>query len=86
MGQKNSKGTVSIVNENNRIRLRWRYQSKRYSLSLFHYSKSNLLQARSVPLSIEVGMVSQSFDTTLVKYNPHNTTPCKYPTYDNRAL
>ncbi len=50
MGQKNYKGTVSISNADGRIRLRWRYNSQRFSLSLYNYSKSNLLQAKKTAL------------------------------------
>ena len=35
LGIKNQKGTVSVENFKNRIRLRWRYQGKRFSLSLW---------------------------------------------------
>jgi integrase len=69
MGQKNAKGTVSILNDANRIRLRWRYQQKRYSLSLFAYTKANLLQAKQIALTIEQDMVSGGFDATLNRYN-----------------
>lgn len=68
MGRKNLKGSVSILNDNGRIRLRWRYQKKRYSLNLFHYTKSNLLEAKKTALLIEQDMVTQSFDCTLKKY------------------
>ncbi len=34
LGIKNQKGTVLVENFKNRIRLRWRYLSKRYSLSV----------------------------------------------------
>jgi integrase len=70
MGQKNPKGSVSIVNEAGRIRLRWRYQTKRYSLNLFHYSKASLLQAKKIAVAIEHDMVTESFDFTLNKYKP----------------
>jgi integrase len=69
MGQKNSKGSVSIVNDNTRIRLRWRYQTKRYSLNLFHFSKPNLLQARKTALQIEQDMAVSQFDFSLQKYS-----------------
>jgi len=48
LGQKNSKGTVSIINADGRIRLRWRYQNKRASVNLSSYSKTNLLQAKKI--------------------------------------
>jgi hypothetical protein len=64
MGQKNFKGTVSILNDNSRIRLRWRYQTKRYSLNLFHFSKPNLLQAKQIALLIESDIALNEFDFT----------------------
>ena len=68
MGQKNSKGTVSISNADNRIRLRWRYQSIRYSINLHSYSKVNLLAARKVALQIEMDIANDIFDTSLKDY------------------
>lgn len=52
MGTKNLKGSVSIENIAGRIHLRWRNQSKRYSLNLFSYSKSGLLQAKKLALQL----------------------------------
>jgi integrase len=68
MGQKNSKGVVSIINAKGRIRLRWRYQAIRHSLSLGAYTKSNLIQARIVALKIEQDILLNNFDKTLFKY------------------
>jgi len=68
LGIKNQKGTVSVENFKNRIRLRWRYQGKRFSLSLWHYSKVNLLEARKVALQIERDILLNSFDPNLGKY------------------
>ncbi len=68
MGHKNSKGTVSIVNYRGRIRLRWRYQLKRYSLNLSIYNKTNLLQAKKVAISIEEDVANDRFDYTLNRY------------------
>ena len=68
MGRKNSKGAVSIINDRGRIRLRWRYQDKRYSINLSFYNKTNLLQARKVRLSIEQDMATDRFDQSLVQY------------------
>lgn len=68
MGIKNSKGTVSVENFRNRVRLRWRHQSKRYSLSLNAYTKENLLHARKTALEIEQDIVVGRFDSTLIKY------------------
>jgi len=68
MGIKNQKGTVSVENYRGRIRLRWRYQAKRYSLSLTAYSKQNLFQARILALEIEQDILTNMFDFTLIKY------------------
>ena len=68
LGIKNQKGKVSVENFKNRIRLRWRYQGKRYSLSLGPYDKINLKAASKVVLQIELDIVSDQFDDTLVKY------------------
>jgi integrase len=72
MGQKtrNPKGCVSIINDANRIRLRWRFQKSRYSLNLFVFSKSNLSQARRIARQIEKDVVHDCFDTSLKKYKP----------------
>ena len=69
MGIKNQKGAVSIENFKNRIRLRWRYQGKRYSLSLGAYGKINLKAAKKVVLQIELDMANGQFDHSLVKYS-----------------
>ncbi|WP_026768519.1 tyrosine-type recombinase/integrase [Asinibacterium sp. OR53] len=68
MGQKNFKGVVSVANADGRIRLRWRYQAHRYSLSLYKYSKQNLLQAKKTALQIEQDMLNEQFDYSLNKY------------------
>lgn len=74
MGQKNSKGTVSISNADNRIRLRWRYQSIRYSINLNTYSKVNLLAARKLALQIEMDIANDIFDTSLKEYHYQSET------------
>lgn len=61
MGQKNSKGTVTIANADGRIRLRWRYNTKRYSLSLFAFTKQNLLHAKKTALEIEQDIALDSW-------------------------
>jgi integrase len=75
MGIKNQKGTVSIENYKNRIRLRWRYGGKRYSLSLAAYNKANLAITKKVALQIELDMISGSFDESLVKYGAKAPQP-----------
>lgn len=70
MGQKKAKGSVSIMNAEGRIRLRWRFQKKRYSINLFSYSKANLLQAKKIALQIETDLINGQFDATTKKYLP----------------
>jgi integrase len=70
MGTRNSRGTVTIEKRGKRIRLRWSYQQKRYSLSLFQLNNTNLIQARKIASTIESDMVFETFDTTLAKYLP----------------
>lgn len=68
LGHKSPKGAVSIKNYKERIRLRWRYLGKRYSLSLGQYDKINLKAAKKIVLQIEFDMVNSQFDHTLLKY------------------
>ena len=68
MGQKNSKGTVTIINADGRIRLRWRFKAIRHSISLGAYTKSNLIQARIIALKIEQDILLNNFDKTLINY------------------
>ena len=84
MGHKNLKGTVSIVNYKGRIRLRWRYQTKRYSLCLFTYTKQNLLSARKTAVEIEQDTVNNQFDFTLAKYKGEQIVPL--PTVDRSIV
>ena len=68
MGIKNTKGSVTIENYRDRIRLRWRHQGKRYAINLSAYSSINLKQAKNVSIQIELDMITGNFDMTLVKY------------------
>lgn len=72
LGIKNPKGTVSIEKYRAQIRLRWRFLGKRYCLSLFHYNKSNLKEARKKAILIEQDMLLDQFDATLRKYRVNN--------------
>lgn len=62
MGIKNPKGTVSIENYRNRIRLRWRHQGKRYALNLSAYNQLNLLQTKKTALQIKQDFTTKNFD------------------------
>ena len=68
LGHKSSKGSVTISNYKNRIRLRWRHKGKRYSLSLAAYNKVNLITAKKVVLQIELDIANGEFDFALVRY------------------
>ena len=69
LGHKSPKGSVTISNHKERIRLRWRYLGKRYSLSLLSYSKVNLAAAKRVALQIELDIAKDQFDPTLLRYS-----------------
>lgn len=75
MGIKNQKGTVTIENFRARVRLRWRYQTRRYSLSLSAYTKTNLLHARKVAVQIEQDILTSNFDFSLLKYKGSEKQP-----------
>lgn len=74
MGQKNLKGTVSISNVESRIRLRWRYQGKRYSINLAAYTKLHLTKAKTVAALIEKDMAFDSFDYSLSRYKGNESS------------
>lgn len=71
MGHKSPKGAVSITDYNGRIRLRWRHQGTRYSMSLLAFTKANLLQARKLALKIEQDILLEVFDVSLRSYHPN---------------
>lgn len=68
MNKKNPRGTVTIFEEKNRVRLRWSYNGKRFSLNHGHRSEIQLVAARKLALQIEQDIILNSFDTTLNKY------------------
>lgn len=73
MGHKTSKGAVSITEYKGRIRLRWRYNSKRYSLNHLSFTKNNLKHAQKVALQIENDILFERFDFTLERYGKEET-------------
>ena len=73
MGQKNTKGTVTIINASGRIRLRWRFRANRHSISLGAYTRSNLIQARIIALKIEQDILLNNFDKTLNSYSENKS-------------
>jgi integrase len=68
MGLKKTKGAVSLTDWKGRVRMRWRYLDKRYSLTLFTNNKKGLLQAKKLALEIESDLFNDRFDATLCKY------------------
>lgn len=68
MGLKKTKGAVSLTDWKGRLRMRWRYANKRYSLTLFTNNKKGLLQAKMLALEIESDLFNERFDATLCKY------------------
>ncbi len=66
LGQKSLKGSVGITNADGRIRLRWRYNDKRYSLSPSIWNHLNLLQAKKTALQVEQDIITDNFDTSFV--------------------
>jgi integrase len=68
MGRKTTRGAISLINERGNIRMRWRYEGKRYSLTLFQNNKKGLHQAKKLALEIESDLFNDRFDTTLCKY------------------
>ena len=71
MGTKSAKGSITIEQKENRIRLRWRFQTKRYSLNLFEFSKSNILLAKKIAQHIGHDINIGKFDSTLYSYKPN---------------
>jgi len=68
------KGTVSVENFRNRLRLRFRYKGKQHTLSIgLPDTKENRKLAESKARQIELDIVSGNFDSTLVKYKPQHT-------------
>jgi integrase len=70
---KTNKGQVSISNYKGRIRLRWRHEGKRFSLSLNAFNSQNLIHSRKVALQIELDILSNQFDHSLVRYGAKST-------------
>lgn len=67
MGRKTTRGAVSLIDERGNIRMRWRYEGKRYSLTLFQNTKKGLHQAKKLAMEIESDLFNDRFDATLRK-------------------
>lgn len=75
---KSVKGTVKVESYINRLRMRWSYAGKRFTLSLgLPDSQINRAVAERKKLQIELDMALGDFDPTLKKYSPE---PIKKPT------
>jgi integrase len=68
MGLKSTNGAVSLTGWKGRVRMRWRNEGKRYSLTLFSNTKKGLYQAKKLALEIESDLLNDQFDATLYKY------------------
>ena len=63
------KGEITVENFRGRIRLRWRHEGERYSLSLPHpYLTENLYHATIKTAEIKLDIMKGCFDPTLEKY------------------
>jgi integrase len=70
MGRKKCKGEVSLYSDKGKIRLRWRLNSKRYSLNLsWICTRTNIITAKKIVQFIEHDIDNNKFDTSLQKYN-----------------
>lgn len=77
---KKPKGSVSVENSNNRLRLRWSCEGERYCFALgLPYSAVNLKLAQKTANQIELDIASGNFDPTLDKYRNKQTTAAKTP-------
>jgi len=68
MGHKNGKGSIAVSVYNGRIRLRWRYEGKRYSLNVGVDNSKQHIEARKLIFKIERDIAYDEFDVTLGKY------------------
>ena len=77
---KEPKGSVSIIDSNNRLQLRFRYGGKRYYLSLgLPDTKINRKAAEAKKNQIELDIASGNFDPTLNKYKPQSVLSTAEP-------
>lgn len=84
---KTPKGSVAVEENNNRLRLRWSCESKRYCLALgLPHTSVNMKVAEQKARQIELDIASGNFDPTLDKYrlkqvtvtaSPDNAKPSK---------
>lgn len=68
---KRGKGSVEVQNNNGSIRLRWRANGRRYSLSPgFRHDELGLKAVQKLVYQIELDILSGNFDPSLEKYRP----------------
>jgi integrase len=69
--KKTTKGEIGIENFRGRIRLRWRHQGERFTLSLpYSYLPENLHHGTVKATEIKLDILKGCFDSTLEKYKP----------------
>ena len=69
MGRRKFKGEVSLHSDKGKIRLRWRLNSKRYSLNLsWKCTRTNIIAAKKIVHCIEYDIENNQFDTSLQRY------------------
>ncbi|WP_170117682.1 site-specific integrase [Chitinophaga ginsengisoli] len=79
--KKTSKGGISIENFRGRIRLRWRLNGERYTLSLpYAYLPENMQYAIVKETEIKLDILKDCFDSSLEKYKPVLTPAISIPT------
>lgn len=65
---KKRRGEISIEEFRGRIRLRWRYNNRRYYLAASAYTTLNLIIAQKAAIQIEYDIAINNFDYQLLRY------------------
>ncbi|WP_218082160.1 Arm DNA-binding domain-containing protein [Anthocerotibacter panamensis] len=88
--QKAHKGTVSVESFRERLRLRWRFEGKQYSIGIgLQDTPVNRKAAKMVAGQIELDIASGHFDRTLKRYKPAQDTQSdtrEHPSFANKHL
>lgn len=72
-GRKSGRNLVKVENDEGRLRLRWTYQGKRYTLAMgLPDSQTNRIFAQKRALEIEGDIASGHFDPSLKQYKPQS--------------
>ncbi len=73
-GRKSGRNLVKVENDEGRLRLRWTYQGKRYTLAMgLPDSQTNRIFAQKRALEIEGDIASGHFDPSLKQYKPQKS-------------